>query len=378
MPYNIFHHRHKFAVWAAARSVQRGWKKAKVLPLRNAIEKCGIREFLKDPSSLEINLQVFEKLHRQWCSSIQNYLQNISIETSYGRAAKLLAVYIKAMVIVAGEEQSSLAHVTHPPIDKILLNNLGTSYDLPKLRQITWTRLNNEEYYVLVDLLRSLSKGQPFWMLEEHWTVTDTGIESERKDEVQAGKVASPMNDEVEKNSEIIPPLEKSQILLCSADASPNAQSEVACEACHFFPRAKWVSAVRNSSERLGCDFAILTTGHGMVNPCDIIAPYDKHVDAFPEQVRENFERTISRLLDRKKYKLVIFYAGGVPRDSYLKILYPILQSYGVGILTFGRPNMFDVGKIDKIVHILTTGKGTKLCDIRSLLKVPGRLKLLK
>jgi hypothetical protein len=65
-------------------------------------------------------------------------------------------------------------------------------------------------------------------------------------------------------------------------------------------------------------------------------------------------------------------------RDSYLNILRPILRSYAVWILTFGKPNMFDVGHIDRIVNLLTNGKNTKLSDIRSLLKVPQRLKLLK
>ena len=186
------------------------------------------------------------------------------------------------------------------------------------------------------------------------------------------------MTAELENNNELIPPLEKSQILLISADAGPKSQREVACEAGHFFPGAKWVGAVRNSSERLGCDFAVLTTGHGMVNSWDIITPFDKHIDVYPEEVEEKFKNTISRFLEGKKYKLGIFYAGGVPRDSYLKILPSIFRSYAVWILTFGRPNMFDVGKIDEIVNILTNGMNTKIYDIRSRLKVPERLMLLK
>ena len=115
-----------------------------------------------------------------------------------------------------------------------------------------------------------------------------------------------------------------------------------------------------------------------MVNSWDIIAPYDQHIDVYPEEIEEKFKNTISRWLEGKKYKLGIFYGGGVPRDSYLKILFPIFRSYEVWLLTFGKPNMFDVGKIDKIVNILTNGMDTKICDIRSLLKVPERLVLLK
>jgi hypothetical protein len=241
-------------------------------------------------------------------------LQDKGVETSYGRAAKLLAVYIKAMVIVAGAEQSPLALIAHPPIDRTLLKNLSFFYSRPKLRQNPWTQLNKNDYYRIVNELRSLSVDQPFWMLEEHWPITNNGIESSETDEIESEETATPPNGRVENSGEPIPIIDKSQILLCSADAGPNAQSKVACEAGYFYPGAKWVGAVRNSSTRLGCDFAILTTGHGMVNSWDTIAPYNMHINAFPKQVRENFERTIHRWFERKKYKLVIFYGGGVPR----------------------------------------------------------------
>ena len=379
MTYTIFEHRHRFAVWAAARAVQRGWKNAKALPLRNSIEQCGIKKFLREPSSLETDPQNFEKLHQQWCVSIQNYLRDKGLKTSYGRVAKILAVYIKAMVIVAGAEQSPLAKVAHPPIDRILLQRLSISYNLTSLRDYSWTLLNLDDYYALVKVLRELiPPDQPFWTIEEHWIVANNEVESSEKTEAQIVRGSSLINNKTGKNSELIPPIEKSQLLLCSGDASPESQRKVPGEAGYFYPRASWVGAVRNSSEKLGCDFSILTTGYGMVNSWDIIRPYDKHIDIYPEEVRENFERTIIPWLERKKYKLLLFYGGGVPRDSYLRMLHPIIKPFGVWILTFGRPAMRDVGKIDKIVDMLTDGTDTKLYDIRSILKVPDRLKLLK
>lgn len=380
MAYTIFEHRHRFAVWAAARAVQRGWKNAKTLPLRNSIEQCGIKEFLKEPSSLETDLQNFEKPHQQWCVSIQNYLRDKGLKTSYyGRVAKLLAVYIKTMVIVAGADQSPLAKAAHPPIDRILLQSLSVSYNRTSLKDYSWTLLDLDDYYALVKVLRELiPPDQLFWTIEEHWIVANNEVESSEKTEAQTVRGVSLINNKTEKNSELIPPIEKSQLLLCSGDAGPKSQRKVRGEAGHFFPGAKWVGAVRNSSGRLGCDFSILTTGHGMVNSWDIIEPYDKHIDDYPEEVKENFKRTIPGFLERKKYKLLLFYGGGVPRDSYLRMLHPIIKPFGVWILTFGRPAMRDVGKIDEIVNMLTDGTDTKLYDIRSILKKPDRLKLLK
>jgi hypothetical protein len=174
MTYDIFTHRHKFAVWAASRAVQRGWKDAKVSCLREAIEECGVREVINDVDSFPTTSQAFELLHSQWYHSIQNHLANNGVAASYGRVAKLLAVYLKAMVVIAGLEKTPLAYAIHPPIDRQLLQTLAGTKHISDFRYISWTQLEEEQYYGLIHVLRQLLKqGEPFWMLEEHWPVTD-------------------------------------------------------------------------------------------------------------------------------------------------------------------------------------------------------------
>ena len=68
----------------------------------------------------------------------------------------------------------------------------------------------------------------------------------------------------------ILGPIRKEKLILCSADASPDAQRNEPGPAAYFFPNAAWVGAVRNSAERLGCKFVILTTGYGLVEPDDL------------------------------------------------------------------------------------------------------------
>ena len=172
-----------------------------------------------------------------------------------------------------------------------------------------------------------------------------------------------------------IGPFERSEIILCSADAGPGAQQqekEVPREAEYLFPGAKWVRAIGNSARRQNCRFVILTTAHGMVNPDDSIKPYDLHVEAHQEMILGKWRETIPALLDGKGYKLLVFYSGGCPRDSMMEIMTPILNDMGINVLSFGRPNMWDVGKTDSIVELLQ--EGTSLCNLRSLLKVPERL----
>jgi hypothetical protein len=69
----------------------------------------------------------------------------------------------------------------------------------------------------------------------------------------------------------------------------------------------------------------------------------------------------------------MVFYAGGCPRDEMLNVMLPILNKQGIDLLTFGKPNMFDVGQLDQVVQLLISG--TSISDIKSLLKVPDRLK---
>jgi hypothetical protein len=95
-----------------------------------------------------------------------------------GRAAKLVAVYLKAMVVMGGDPETSLARVAHPPIDRILLQNLARAEELDSPHQrawggTNWTQLSEDAYYELIEQLCScLEADEPMWHLERYWTVT--------------------------------------------------------------------------------------------------------------------------------------------------------------------------------------------------------------
>ena len=175
--YKTFDHRHRFAVWAAARAAQRGF--ATVEALRGALEATDIVEFVRDPTSLGVDDTAFETHHRRWCKAIVNFLEEKGLpNVSYGRAAKLVAVYLKSMIVLGPDGESSLGSAAHPPIDRILLQNLAssdiTSPHKAGWRTTTWTTLDEQSYYALVSELRSvLAENEPFWKLEKYWTVTE-------------------------------------------------------------------------------------------------------------------------------------------------------------------------------------------------------------
>lgn len=176
--YGIKEHRHRFSVWAAARAAQRGF--TTVENLRRALENCGVVDFLSRCDDESMDGDEFEKLHRDWCQTIVAWLKNAGVEkVTFGRAAKLIAVYIKSIVVLGDRNGNTLGKVAHPPVDGILLSNIARSRDIVSTHKgewakVRWTRLDEEEYYRLIGQLRdSLAPDEPFWMLERYWTVTD-------------------------------------------------------------------------------------------------------------------------------------------------------------------------------------------------------------
>lgn len=177
MAYDINDHRHRFSVWAAARAAQRGF--SNVVTLRGALESCGVVEFIARADLDDIDDTRFDALHRRWCRSVVAFLKKAGIRNvRFGRAAKLIAMYLKSVVVLGPDCKKAFARMAHPPIDGILLRNLAKSEvkseHKAKWAKIKWTKLDAERYYELVTELReTLGPKEPFWKLERFWTVTN-------------------------------------------------------------------------------------------------------------------------------------------------------------------------------------------------------------
>ena len=183
MPYDLFAHKHNFAVWAAGRAAQRGLKNGTVSNCQQALEESGVKQFVsrfyQEINPNHIDSKTFDKLHQEWCLKIMERFTREEIRNAkYGRAAKLIAIYLKAMVINnEATANSSLGKCIHPPIDSRLLKSMAKNHkesakEYRKLWKSTnWTDLDKTEYYELIETLRlNLSAEEPFWMLERYWT----------------------------------------------------------------------------------------------------------------------------------------------------------------------------------------------------------------
>ena len=143
------------------------------------LEACRLREFLVTLNFNEIDSLRFDMLHRQWCRAVINFLEEGGVSNvTFGRAAKLIAVYLKTVAVLGPGFRTAFASIAHPPIDAILLRKLAAS-DVnsaykSKWAKIKWTKLNEVQYYELIlELRQALAVDEPFWMLERYWTVTN-------------------------------------------------------------------------------------------------------------------------------------------------------------------------------------------------------------
>jgi hypothetical protein len=96
---------------------------------------------------------------------------------SYGRAAKLLAVYLKSMIIVQ-DNSSGLSDVAHPPIDRIILQNISKDKNInhphkQDWKYTNWTQLDEPSYKQLIADFRQVLEGKPFWYIDKYWVLID-------------------------------------------------------------------------------------------------------------------------------------------------------------------------------------------------------------
>lgn len=121
--YSHAEHLHRFACWTAARAAQRGWAGATTKTITKALEDTEFAANLQELFDSSPDSKMFDAWHSSIVQEIGEVLLKLDLEPkgiTYGRIAKIIAVYIKT-VYISAHPDSSLAEVAHPPVDAILL-----------------------------------------------------------------------------------------------------------------------------------------------------------------------------------------------------------------------------------------------------------------
>lgn len=169
--YNMKEHAHNFACWTAARASQRGWKK--YYDIRKAIDASNIRLILHNESTRPRSLDTFNVWHKETALNIKKDLN--ADNKDYGRISKIIAIYLKTCVLIP-EGNNKFTKIIHPPIDKLLLNNLSKSFKKTDkdfsnyLQSLSWTKFCKNDYQNLIDKFIEKNLHNPsFRMLEKYW-----------------------------------------------------------------------------------------------------------------------------------------------------------------------------------------------------------------
>jgi hypothetical protein len=162
--YSIGEHRHRFASWAAARAAGRGQKDWKAGRVQAAIEGLPtLRAIADGVDNLPDSQSEFDLAHSDWCNALAAKLQ-----VKFGRAAKIIAIYLKALTCGLSPVEETRIGFVYPPVDRILLTSLPPNFRSMLAPDLAWSRMTEAQHRAVIDVLRKVA-GQQFWEVERYW-----------------------------------------------------------------------------------------------------------------------------------------------------------------------------------------------------------------
>jgi len=175
MSYSIEEHSHRLAAWEAARAASASPVcRFKVQVGVDVLEACGFETKLAKPSQLPIPGDV-DNTHRQWCKEVIAAAKKHQRTFTHGIAAKLINSYLKARFVCGGFHEHKKVICLHPPVDRLLLNSLGTKNVGGFKKQwrhfegVAWSKFNASQYQEVINLMRKSLSGRPLWQIEAYW-----------------------------------------------------------------------------------------------------------------------------------------------------------------------------------------------------------------
>jgi hypothetical protein len=172
--YAIELHSHRFSAWAASRAASVKGCRFRVEQGREILEGCGFNTSFSTPDSLP-DLSSIDEKHRVWRRKAIEIASIKGLTFTDGVAAKLINCYLKSRLVCAGYSDHPKVAALHPPIDKLLLEELAAQNfgseraAWKRYSNRGWSKLDSDDYEIIVSLIRKHLGDQPLWIIEEHW-----------------------------------------------------------------------------------------------------------------------------------------------------------------------------------------------------------------
>ncbi len=174
LTYTIHHHCHNFSAWAASRAASVIGCRFTVEQGKALLESIGFGLNFDSPAKLPEPNQL-DRTHRKWRQQIINQAQILAIPVTHGVAAKLINVYLKSRFVCGGFADSPKVQALHPPIDRVLLEELarkdfgGKRKFWAQANKCGWSKFDSATYEEVIKGIREALNGSPLWEIEQFW-----------------------------------------------------------------------------------------------------------------------------------------------------------------------------------------------------------------
>jgi len=178
--YPIEKHKHLYAKWCAAAAYGRGLKGGGNSLAFELIEVSGLG-LVTGPEHIGQNVD-------EWQMSFMNKIETEATrlgvtDFSFGRAQKLVNIYLKTVLVCGGHNQHPSVALLHPPLDYELFKGLRSFLSqnraaMGKARSAflaaqklnpRWTMFSEADYVAHIDFIKLLMGNKPLYEVEEYW-----------------------------------------------------------------------------------------------------------------------------------------------------------------------------------------------------------------
>lgn len=180
--YSIVKHKHIYAKWCAAAAYGRGLTGGGNSLAFELIEVSGLDQ-VTGPEHIGQNVDTWQM---SFMKKIENEAARLDItDFSFGRAQKLVNIYLKTVLVCGGHHKHPSVALLHPPLDfelfkglrsflsknRTTLGKARSAFIAAQKRNPRWTTFSETDYVVHIDAIKLLMAGKPLYQVEEYWNL---------------------------------------------------------------------------------------------------------------------------------------------------------------------------------------------------------------
>lgn len=178
--YCIEKHKHHYGKWCAAAAYGRGLAGGGNALAFKLIELSGLDQ-VTGPEDIGQNV---DKWQVSFMKKIEVEAKSLGVtDFTFGRAQKLVNIYLKTVLVCGGHHQHPRVGLLHPPLDFELFKGLRSflsknrsnmsrarsAFIAAQKRNPRWTKFSEDDYEAHIAAIKLIMAGRPLYQVEEYW-----------------------------------------------------------------------------------------------------------------------------------------------------------------------------------------------------------------